>query len=63
VLSRCRPGVALRPLSHAEYERPASVPRWAVLDSTRAETLGIALRPWTEALEDYLAQLCPPQAR
>jgi dTDP-4-dehydrorhamnose reductase len=59
ILGRCRPGVMLSPLSHAEYERPASVPRWAVLDSTRAERLGIAMRPWTEALDDYLDQLCP----
>src|SRR5688572_29212832 len=63
VLNRCRPGVELSPLSHAEYERPASVPRWAVLDSTRAESLGLAMRPWTDALEDYLDQRCPrPQA-
>lgn len=59
VLRRCRPEVELRPLSHAEYERPASVPRWAVLDSSRAEALGIAMRPWTDALDDYLDELCP----
>jgi dTDP-4-dehydrorhamnose reductase len=59
VLRRCRPGVGLRPVSHAEYERPATVPRWAVLDSTRSEALGISIRPWTDALADYLEALCP----
>jgi dTDP-4-dehydrorhamnose reductase len=59
VLARCRPGTALRPLTHGEYERPAQVPRWAVLDSHKAEALGLRLRPWTEALDEYLAGLCP----
>jgi dTDP-4-dehydrorhamnose reductase len=59
VLRRCRPGVALEPVSHADYERAASVPRWAVLDTSRSEGLGIAMRPWTEALSQYLDETCP----
>lgn len=58
VLRRCRPGVRLRPISHATYERPATAPRWAVLDTSRAEALGISVRPWTQALEEYLDLLC-----
>ena len=59
VLRRCRPGVALAPVSHADYERAAAVPRWAVLDTSRSEGLGIAMRPWTEALSEYLDETCP----
>ena len=58
VLAHCRPGIALRPLGHAEYPRPAQVPRWAVLDSSRAEALGLAMRPWTDALDEYLETIC-----
>jgi dTDP-4-dehydrorhamnose reductase len=58
VLARCRPGTVMRPVSHAEYERAAAVPRWAVVDTSRAESIGLTLRPWTEALDEYLAALC-----
>ena len=58
VLARCRPGIALRPLSHADYPRAAQVPRWAMLDSSRADALGLAMRPWTEALDEYLDTIC-----
>lgn len=59
VLRRCRPDVALRAVSHADYERPATVPRWAVLDSSLAESMGLAMRPWADALSQYLDELCP----
>ena len=58
VLTSCRPNIALRPLSHAEYPRPALAPRGAVLDSCRADALGLAMRPWTEALDEYLDAIC-----
>ncbi len=57
VLVRCRPGTALQPVSHGDYERAAAVPRWAVLDTSRAEKLGIVLRPWTAALSEYLDEI------
>jgi dTDP-4-dehydrorhamnose reductase len=59
VLRRCRPGIRLRPVSHGDYERAATVPRWAVLDSSRSEALGIVMRPWSEALSQYLDEICP----
>lgn len=58
VLARCRPGIVMRPVSHADYARAAAVPRWAVVDTSRAESIGLTLRPWPEALDEYLAALC-----
>ena len=58
ILARCRPGTALRPVSHATYERASAVPRWAVLDTSHAEALGLAIRPWTQALDEYLEAIC-----
>jgi dTDP-4-dehydrorhamnose reductase len=63
VLARCRPGIVLRPMSHADYPRPAQVPRWAVLDSSRADARGLAMRPWTEALDEYLDAVCADSPR
>jgi len=40
--------------------RPGSVatrPRYSVLDCSRAESIGIRLRPWREAVEDYVSAL------
>jgi dTDP-4-dehydrorhamnose reductase len=58
ILTRCRPRVRLRPVEHREYERPAQVPRWAVLDTSSAEALGLGMRHWTAALADYLERVC-----
>ena len=58
VLVRCRPTTTLRAVSHASYERAAAVPRWAVLDTSRSEALGLAMRPWAEALDEYLRAVC-----
>lgn len=63
VLARCRPGVGLRAVSHVDYERAAAVPRWAILDTTRAEGLGLAMRPWPDALEEYLDAACADAPR
>jgi dTDP-4-dehydrorhamnose reductase len=59
VLSRCRPSVEIRPIRLADYERASTPPRWGVLDTTRAAQLGVKLRPWTEALDAYLDEVCP----
>jgi dTDP-4-dehydrorhamnose reductase len=59
VLGRCRPDVEVRPIRLAEYERDSSPPRWGVLDTGRAASIGLKLRPWREALDDYLDEVCP----
>jgi dTDP-4-dehydrorhamnose reductase len=59
VLGRCRPGVEIRPIRLADYERASTPPRWGVLDTTRTAQLGVKLRPWTEALNAYLDEVCP----
>ena len=44
----------LEPLRTQDLDLPAERPRWSVLGCERAEELGIGLRPWREALADYL---------
>jgi dTDP-4-dehydrorhamnose reductase len=52
----------IRPATTAEVPRPARRPAYSVLDCERvATTHGLKLRPWREALADYLAG--PPAAR
>jgi dTDP-4-dehydrorhamnose reductase len=53
LLSRdCR----LRPIATAEFPTRARRPAWSVLDKTKiVRTFGLSLRPWEEALDDYLA--------
>jgi dTDP-4-dehydrorhamnose reductase len=55
VLEVRRPGRSLRRITSAEFERASKPPRWAVLDTARAEALGVRMRPWREALAEYLA--------
>lgn len=58
VLERCRPGARLRAIRLADFERPSTPPLWGVLDTARAEALGISLRPWQESLAGYLDSIC-----
>jgi dTDP-4-dehydrorhamnose reductase len=45
----------VRPASTESLARPAPRPPWSVLDCTATWARGIEpLRPWQEALEDYL---------
>jgi dTDP-4-dehydrorhamnose reductase len=37
-----------------ELDLPAPRPRYSVLDCSRAASLGVVLRPWRDALRDYL---------
>jgi dTDP-4-dehydrorhamnose reductase len=55
VLDVRRPGRELRPISSAEFERASDPPRWGILDTSKAAAAGIVMRPWREALADYLA--------
>jgi dTDP-4-dehydrorhamnose reductase len=45
------------PVRLADFQRPARPPAQSALANNRAATLGIALRPWQEALDDYLPSL------
>jgi dTDP-4-dehydrorhamnose reductase len=55
VLATRRPGRELWPISLTEYKRSSDPPPWGVLDTTKARDAGVSLRPWQEALAEYLA--------
>lgn len=42
------------PIPAEEYVRPAQPPRFSVMGNNRGADLGITLRPWEEALRDFL---------
>ena len=54
VLSRRRPGRTTRAIGRADFRRASDPPPWGVLDAARATSLGVSLRPWETALDDYL---------
>ena len=54
VLAVRRPGRELRPITLAEYARSSDPPPWGALDTSKARAAGVTLRPWQEALADYL---------
>jgi dTDP-4-dehydrorhamnose reductase len=58
VLERCLPGTPIEPISGGEFVRASTPPPWAVLDSRRAARYGVVLRPWQDALREYLAGAC-----
>jgi dTDP-4-dehydrorhamnose reductase len=47
-------GAAAMPID--EYPQAAARPRFSALANVRAAQLGVELRPWDEALEDFLAR-------
>ena len=49
-----RGDVQITPISLAEYERDSSPPPFAPLANTAAAALGITLRPWQEALAEFI---------
>lgn len=56
ILDRSGAGdLAIDAVATHTLEHPAWRPRYSVLDCTRARTLGVALRPWSDALAAYLA--------
>jgi dTDP-4-dehydrorhamnose reductase len=55
VLELLGPGRALAPISRSEFIRASNPPAWAVLDCSSAAGFGVRLRPWQEALVEYLA--------
>jgi len=59
--------VKVVPVKTSELTRPARRPRFSVLDNTKFEkAAGFAMRPWQEALEEYMMTkdttgACPPK--
>jgi len=49
----------VQPMRLADFERPSRPPAYSVLATNRAKQLGIELRPWQEALRDYVSSLVP----
>src|SRR5574341_753870 len=49
-----RSHVPVEPITLADYPRPSSPPPFAALANTAAAALGITLRPWEAALEEFL---------
>ena len=46
--------IPLEPIRRADYPRPSVPPAFTALANTAAAALGITLRPWQEALADFL---------
>ena len=45
--------IEVTPISHKEWQRPSQPPLHAVLVNQSGAALGIRLRPWSEALEEF----------
>jgi dTDP-4-dehydrorhamnose reductase len=52
-----REQIAITPTALADYKRPAPTPPYSTLKNLAGAQAGIALRPWQEALADYLAEV------
>lgn len=51
-----RGNVPITPIIQAQWPRASTPPEYAPLENSCAAALGIRLRPWDEALAEYLAQ-------
>jgi dTDP-4-dehydrorhamnose reductase len=49
-----QPELPIAPILSAEWPRPSSPPLHAILANTHGAALGIVLRPWREALAEYV---------
>ncbi len=50
--------VAVRPITSGELDRPAKRPKMSILDNSHyIQTMGKPLRPWPEALREYLTEM------
>ncbi|MBN1955193.1 MAG: dTDP-4-dehydrorhamnose reductase [Anaerolineae bacterium] len=55
-----REHVPVEPIALADFERASTPPPFAPLANTAAAALGIVLRPWEEALEEFVRQKTQP---
>jgi dTDP-4-dehydrorhamnose reductase len=51
-----RAHIPLEPITLAEFARPSTPPRFTPLANTAAAALGITLRPWEVALDEFLSK-------
>jgi dTDP-4-dehydrorhamnose reductase len=56
-----QPDLPITPILSAEWPRPSVPPLHAVLANSAAASLGITLRPWQEALAEYMQLLAQEQ--
>jgi dTDP-4-dehydrorhamnose reductase len=54
-----KPDLPIAPILSADWPRPSKPPLHAVLANTAAAALGITLRPWQEAVAEYVGLLTP----
>lgn len=54
------PQLPIERIGTKELDLPAPRPAYSVLDCGKAERLGVALRPWREAVRDHLRAECSP---
>ncbi len=52
-----KPDIPIKPILSADWPRPSRPPLHAVLLNSAAASLGITLRPWQEALAEYVPTL------
>ncbi|MGB2630276.1 MAG: dTDP-4-dehydrorhamnose reductase [Candidatus Omnitrophota bacterium] len=56
--------VVVEPITAAELGRPAPRPRFSVLDNSKLnKKMGYIMRPWEDALKDYIDNECPSVTR
>lgn len=48
--------VTLLPIKTEEYPTPAKRPAYSVLDTNKINSIGIHMRPWEEALKEYMEE-------
>ncbi len=56
-----RSQIPVTPISRADWPRPAPPPAHAVLVNQAAAALGIRLRPWQEALAEFVGRMQPEE--
>jgi dTDP-4-dehydrorhamnose reductase len=52
-----RPGLSITPILSTEWPRPSQPPLHAILSNITGAALGITLRPWRDALAEYVGWL------